>query len=101
MEKGMQIKVLDLYEWLVFSDSQKGYFCKFYPLFTSGLAGGYKKNVLLKDLDSQPFTSFSKLLEKGGNLNYLSNEYYKAAVQYGKDFIKKTLKILLKISQIK
>jgi hypothetical protein len=80
---------LDSFEWLVLSDSRKGFFCKYCPLFTPGLTGGFKNNVSLQKLVSQPLTSFSKLLGKDGYLNvHSNNHYHKAAVQFGQNFLR-------------
>lgn len=80
---------LDSFEWLVLSDTKKGFFCKYCPLFTPGLTGGFKKNVSLQKLVSQPLTSFSKLLGKDGYLKiHSNNDYHNAAVQFGQDFLR-------------
>lgn len=68
---------------------KKGFFCKYFPLFTPGLTGGFKKNVSLQKLVSQPLTSFTKLLGKDGYLNvHSNNHHHKAAVQFGQDFLR-------------
>ena len=50
-------------EWLVFSEVQKGLFCKYCPWFVVRCEGGYKNNVLLGVLfyiSSDPHTDASE-----------------------------------------
>ena len=81
-------KYLESYEWLVFSDIQQGYFCKYCPFFVNYKLGGYQKNVPLNYLVSQPLKNFKKLLGANGYLNtHNTNQYHLDAIRAAKDFL--------------
>lgn len=76
-------------DWLVFSQSKKDLFCKYSPWFTNNNEGGYRKNVALKALVTEPLTNFKKLMGADGDLEKHCNLlYHKNAVSAGKDFLK-------------
>ena len=76
-------------EWLVLSNVKKGLFCKFCPWFVNRHEGGFKKNVRLGVLVSEPLINFKKLTGKDSELLIHSqNQYYKDAVVAGKNFLK-------------
>lgn len=82
-------KHLNNFNWLVFSDSKQGYFCKYCPFFVNAGVGGYAKNVPLIKLVSQPLNNYAKLLgEDGALLKHEKSEYHKHAVLAAKDFLK-------------
>lgn len=76
-------------EWLILSDTQKGLFCKFCPLFVNRLEAGYQKNVSLGSLVKVPLKNFKKLTGKNSELEVHScTRYHKDAVSAGKEFLK-------------
>lgn len=79
---------LDQFNWLVFSEAKKGYFCKYCPFFVNNAVGGRFKTVHLKNLVTQPLTSFAKVLGKDGDLMTHENcDYHKNAVTSAKQFL--------------
>ncbi|XP_063230714.1 52 kDa repressor of the inhibitor of the protein kinase-like [Bacillus rossius redtenbacheri] len=80
---------LSKYNWLVFSPSKQGLYCKYCPWFTVGNVAGGQKTVKLQKLVTKPLTTFSKLLGQKGDLEEHNNtRYHKEAVQAGKYFLK-------------
>lgn len=76
------------FNWLVLSDSQRGLYCKYCALFTTGSVGGYQKNVRLQKLVTRPLTKFARLLGKDGDLPlHEATRYHKEAVEAGKNFL--------------
>lgn len=77
---------LQSFSWVVFSESQKGLFCKYCFLFAS--AGGSNNQIPLSKLVKQPLKSFSKLLGKDGALiTHENNRYHKEAIESAKCFL--------------
>lgn len=53
---------LDSFDWLLFSDIEKGFFCKYCPFFVTGSVGGFQKNVPLQALVTKPLQAYANLL---------------------------------------
>ena len=80
---------LEQYEWLVYSDSKKGLFCKYCSLFSYHLTVGSHKQVALQKLVKQPLQMFAKLFGKDGHLTMHDQAtYHKEAVEAGRNFFK-------------
>lgn len=76
------------FNWLVLLDSQRGLYCKYCTLFTTGSVGGYQKNVCLQKLVTRPLTKFVRLLGKDRDLPLReATRYHKEAVEAGKNFL--------------
>lgn len=74
------------FQWLVFSESQKGLFCVYCALFASTAAGG----VTLRNLVSKPVTDYKHLLGKDGYLTtHSQNAYHCMAMEKGKEFLRR------------
>ena len=80
---------LDKYQWVTFSESKQGLFCKYCPFFQTSKQGGFQGTVPLKQLVTTPLKSFAKLLGKDGTLEIHSqNIYHLKAIEAAKDFLK-------------
>lgn len=74
------------FNWLVYSKSREGLFCKYCVLFAK--KGGMHKNISLKSLVTVPLNKFSKLFGKDGDLlSHNSAKYHKNAVLTGENFL--------------
>ncbi|KAJ8682083.1 hypothetical protein QAD02_017875 [Eretmocerus hayati] len=79
---------LDSFHWLAFSHSQQGYFCKYCPFLVNDCLGGYRKNVVLGKLVTEPLRSFARLLGRTGDLvRHSELDYHIQAVEAGKKFV--------------
>uniref|UniRef100_A0ABD2W917 DUF4371 domain-containing protein n=1 Tax=Trichogramma kaykai TaxID=54128 RepID=A0ABD2W917_9HYME len=79
------------FNWLVFSDIKKGFFCKYCFLFMKDKLSGYHKTVALGKLVNEPLISFAKLLGKDGDVTkHESNKYHKECVSAATEFLKIT-----------
>lgn len=79
---------LESKHWLVFSDIQKGLYCKYCVLFAHEYCG-HNKGVHLQSLVTKSVTSFAKLLGRDGCLEtHERNAYHRESVEAGKNFIK-------------
>ena len=94
MEKGIETRRylrqnhLKLYEWVVYSPSKGGLFCKYCPWFVVHHAGGIHKTVALQNLVTQPLKSFKKLTGKDGALTiHDQNLYHRQATEAAQDFL--------------
>jgi len=75
------------YEWLTFSDMDKGLYCKYCVFF--GHSEGGKSRVKLGNLVKTPLTKFSKLFGTRGELQqHASHQYHHASVDAGKEFLR-------------
>ena len=80
---------LEQYEWLVYSDSKKGLYCKYCSLFSYHLMAGSHKQIGLQKLVKQPLQVFAKLFGKDGDLTMHDKAtYHKEAVESGRYFKK-------------
>ena len=78
---------LQKFQWLVLSDVDKGYYCKYCALFSNAL-GGVNKNTPLKRLVTKPLAGFAKLVGKDGDLTkHEQHDYHLTAVQDAKIFL--------------
>lgn len=76
---------LDKFHWLVLSDKDQGLYCKYCVLFGKSI---YQQNTQLGRLVKEPLKSFDDLLgEKGALTRHDHNQYHKAAVERGKQFL--------------
>lgn len=81
-------KHLNSYEWLVYSNAEQGFFCKYCPLFVNAGLGGPQNSTPLKRLVTEPLNTYAKLYGKDGYLDtHNNNKYHKNAVQAAKDFL--------------
>ncbi|KAJ8686122.1 hypothetical protein QAD02_021916 [Eretmocerus hayati] len=81
---------LKKFDWLVFSDAKQGYFCKYCPFVSSGVAG-INKNTPLNKLVTKPLTSFAKVLgAKGDFMKHSEALYHLEAVKAGKKLLSLT-----------
>ena len=75
-------KHLDAYPWLAYSDSRRGYFCRFCVLFASSTVGAVKCSQKPRVLVSEPLSKFNKLTGKDGALDsHDSTKYHIESVQ--------------------
>ena len=82
---------LEQHEWLAYSDSKKGLYCKYCSLFSYHLTAGSYKQVTLQKLVKQPLQVFAKLFGKDGDLTmHEKATYHKEAVAAGR-YLKKTI----------
>lgn len=80
---------LNSFNWLVFSPSKQGLFCKYCPIFNNLHKGGFQKNVNLLKLVTQPLVKFAKLLGETGDLKHHERtKYHKESIEFGKSFLK-------------
>jgi len=80
---------LNTFNWLVFSPSKQGLFCKYCPIFNNLHKGGFQKNINLQKFVTQPLVKFAKMLGETGDLKHHERtHYHKEAVEFGKSFLK-------------
>jgi hypothetical protein len=73
------------YPWAVFSESQKGLFCKYCFLFSSN-CGQYRQSSTGYFV-KQPLKSFAKLLGKEGDFKiHEKSRYHREAIESAQDF---------------
>lgn len=87
-KKYAQRSHLDKFHWLVLSHKDKGLYCKYCVLFSTGL-GNVNHNVTpLRKLAKEPLIKFDNLLGEKGDLNiHEKNPHHKSAVLVGKQFL--------------
>lgn len=74
------------FNWLLYSTSRAGLFCKYCVLFAN--KGGKDKNITLNKFVHSPLTKYAKILGAGGDFNVHSNHiYHKNAVQVALNFL--------------
>lgn len=87
-KKYAQRSHLERFHWLVLSDKDKGLYCKYCVLFTTGSGCGYNKNTPLRKLVKEPLKKFDDLLgERGDLIQHEKNQYHIDAVDAGKKFL--------------
>ncbi|CAG9822169.1 unnamed protein product [Phaedon cochleariae] len=80
-------KHFQLFEWLTFSVSKKGIFCKYCLLFAK--YGGQHKQTPLNKLIKTPLCKYSKLLGKDGDLvSHQESSFHKESVINARNFTK-------------
>nr|CAH7736446.1 unnamed protein product [Callosobruchus chinensis] len=83
----LSIKHFNLFNWLTYSKSLNGLFCKFCVLFAK--SGGLHKASSLNKLVVSPLQKYSKLLGKEGDLSvHGSSNYHKESVLFAQNFLK-------------
>jgi len=79
---------LQKYNWLAFSDMDKGLYCRYCPFFVVGRSGG-RGRASLGYLVTKPLTKFSKLFGAKEDLeSHAACDYHTAAVLDAKEFLR-------------
>ncbi|XP_025194273.1 52 kDa repressor of the inhibitor of the protein kinase-like [Melanaphis sacchari] len=86
----LQQKHLDMYPWIVYSESKNGLYCKYCTLFYSGGHGTGKKNYMtLGLLVNKPLQNFKHLMGNTGDLHsHEITKYHIESVLRAQDLIK-------------
>ncbi|XP_050065546.1 52 kDa repressor of the inhibitor of the protein kinase-like [Aphis gossypii] len=90
IRRHLQQKHLDMYPWVVYSESKNGLYCKYCTLFYSGGHGTGKKNYMtLGLLVNKPLQNFKHLMGNTGDLHsHEITNYHIESVLRAQDFIK-------------